>query len=159
LHFAAELLKKQAGIFMVHVPYRGVAPLGSDLVGGGIEVAMMSPAGARGLLATGKLTVLGVTSAKRLPAFPQVPSLSEHPALKGYDLNGWFALVGPRGLPTNVNLRLQAALQETLADPSVQKKLEDAGNFVATGKEDLSAMVSAEIKQLQAVAKFANIRE
>lgn len=159
LHFAGELLKQKSGIFMTHIPYRGVAPLSSDLVGGGIEVAMMSVPGAKGFMATGRITALGVTSAKRLPGFPNVPALGEHPALKGYDMNGWFAMMAPRQLPADITDKVQHALQAVLADPAIKSKLEDGGNIVATGKENLAALMLNEAQQLGKLAAFASMRE
>ena len=159
LHFAGELLKQKSGVFMTHIPYRGVAPLSSDLVGGGIEVAMMSVPGAKGFMSTGRITALGVTSAKRLPAFPQVPAIGEHPALKGYEMNGWFAMMAPRQLPNDIKEKVQTALQAVLADPSIRTKLEDGGNIVASGKENLAALMATEAEQLGKLAAFANMRE
>ncbi len=159
LHFAAEMLKSKAGIFMTHIPYRGVAPLTSDLVGGGIEVAMLSIPGAKPFLNTGRITVLGVTSAKRLAALPQIPPLADHPSLKGYDMNGWFSLVGPKQMPPDIIQKLQETLRVILADPAVQAKLEDGGNIPATGRENLGNVIADEVKQLKVIAGFANMRE
>lgn len=159
LHFSGELLKQKAGIFMTHIPYRGVAPLTSDLVGGGIEVAMLSVPAAKGFLSSGRITALGVTSAKRLPNFPNIPALGEHPALKGYELNGWFAMVGPSGIPPAIAQKVQNALQAVLADPVVKVKFEDGGNIVATGKENLTAIMQTEAVQLAKLVQFANMRE
>lgn len=159
LHFSGELLKQKAGIFMTHIPYRGVAPLTSDLIGGGIEVAMLSVPAAKGFLSTGRITALGVTSAKRLPNFPNIPALGEHPALKGYELNGWFAMVGPLNIPPAVVQKVQTALQAVLAESAVKIKFEEGGNIVATGKENLTAVMQAEADQLKKLVQFANIRE
>jgi tripartite-type tricarboxylate transporter receptor subunit TctC len=159
LHFAGERLKQQAGIFMTHIPYRGVAPLTSDLVGGGIEVAMLSVPAAKGFISTGRIVALGVTSSQRLAGFPQVPALGEHPVLNGYDMNGWFAMVGPRHLPPEVTQKVQLALQMVLADPLVKAKLEEGGNLVATGKENLLEVMRSEAQQLDKLARFASMRE
>ena len=159
LHFAGELLKQKSGVFMTHIPYRGVAPLSSDLVGGGIEVAMMSVPAAKGFMSTGRITAMGVTSAKRLPGFPNIPALGEHPALKGYEMNGWFAMMAPRQLPPDVTAKVQLALQAVLADPAIKAKLEEGGNIVATGKENLAALMATEAVQLGKLATLANMRE
>ena len=159
LHFAGEMLKHKSSVFMTHIPYRGVAPLATDLVGGGIEFAMMSVPGAKGFIANGRLTALGVTSSKRLPALPNVPAIAEHPALKGYDMNGWFAVVAPPKLPLEITQKLQAALREVLAEKTVQTKMEDGGNIMATGRENLGAVIENEVKQLKAITQFSNMRD
>ncbi len=159
LHFAAELMKRQANIFMTHIPYRGVAPLTNDLVGGGIEFAVMSIPAAKSFMANGRLTALGVTSAQRLSGLPKIPALSEHVLLKGYELNGWFALVGPRNMPSELSQKLTGALQALLADPVVKQRLEDGGNIVATGKENLGEVMRKEAIKLSQIADFAKMRE
>lgn len=157
LHFAGELVKQRAGVFMTHIPYRGTAPLTSDLVGGVLDFAMLSPTAAAPFLQTQRITALGVTSARRMPQLPQVPALGEAPALKGYDLSGWFALVGPRGLPAEVQQRLAATLREALQDAGVKRRLEDGGTFPATGGEDLAALIRDDSAQYARLVKFANV--
>jgi tripartite-type tricarboxylate transporter receptor subunit TctC len=159
LHFAGEMLKSKAGVFMTHIPYRGVAPLTNDLIGGGIEFAMLSVPAAKAQMASGRITVLGVTSAKRLPALPQVAPLADHPLFRSYNMNGWFALVGPKALPADVTQKLQEALRSALADPAVQSKMEDGGNIIATGRESLAKVISDEVALLKAISQFANMKE
>jgi tripartite-type tricarboxylate transporter receptor subunit TctC len=159
LHFSAELLKQQANLFMTHIPYRGVAPLTSDLVGGGIEFAIMSVPAYKGFMSDGRLTALGVTSSQRLPSFPKIPAIGEHPLLKGYELNGWFTLMGPSNMPAEVAQKLTNALQVILADPTVRQKLEGGGNVVATGKENLNEIMSKEAVKLRKIADFARMRD
>jgi tripartite-type tricarboxylate transporter receptor subunit TctC len=159
LHFAAELMKQQANLFMTHIPYRGVAPLTNDLLGSGIEFAIMSIPAIKGFLNDGRLVPLAVTGAQRMPALPKTPSISEHPLLKGYELNGWFALMAPRNMPAELAQRLSGGLQTVLADPSVKQKLEAGGNIVATGKENLTEIMSKEATKLSKIADFAKMRE
>lgn len=159
LHFAGELFKQTAGVFMTHIPYRGVAPLTSDLAGGNIELGVLSVPGAQPFLQSGRLTALGVTSAKRLAALPNVPALAEHPALKGYDLSGWFALMAPRNLPDDVVKKLNAALQTSLLDPELNRKFVEGGMFIASGKEDLRAVMKSDAEMYNKLVDYANIRE
>ncbi|QHJ00645.1 tripartite tricarboxylate transporter substrate binding protein [Xylophilus rhododendri] len=159
LHFAGELIKQRAGIFMTHIPYRGTAPLLSDLAGGNIEFAMISPAAAAPFIRSGRITALGISSPQRSPAMPGVPALAEHPRLKGYEMIGWFALVGPRGLPPEVNARLAAALQATLQDPAIRKRLDEASMVPASGREDVAAMIRADVAQYRKLVDFAHIRD
>jgi tripartite-type tricarboxylate transporter receptor subunit TctC len=144
---------------MTHIPYRGVAPLTNDLLGSGIEFAIMSIPAIKGFVNDGRLVPLAVTGAQRLPTLPKIPAIGEHPLLKGYELNGWFALMAPRNLPADLAQKLSGALQTVLADLSVKQKLEAGGNIVATGKENLTEIMSKEATKLSRIADFAKMRE
>jgi tripartite-type tricarboxylate transporter receptor subunit TctC len=157
LHFAGELVKQRAGLFMTHIPYRGTAPLTNDLIGGAIEFAMMSPTAAAPFIQSGRLIGLGVTSAQRFPGTPDVPALSEHPSLKGYEMAGWFALAAPKGLPPAITQRLRAALQEGLKDPAIRKRLQEGGAIPAAGQEDIIAVMREDSARYAALVKFANV--
>lgn len=159
LHFASELIKQRAGLFMTHIPYRGTAPLISDLVGGSIDFAMMSPTSAAPFIENNRLIGLGVTSAQRFPTLPQVPALAEHPAFKGYELSGWFALAGPRGLPEPIAQRLRTALQAGLQESGFRQRLEQGGSFPSSGKEDVLKVMRSDIALYGELVKFANIRD
>lgn len=159
LHFAGELLKQRAGIFMTHIPYRGVASLTSDLAGGNLDLAMLSVPAALPFLQSGRITALGCTGAQRLAALPKVPSIGEVAGLKGYELSGWFALMGPSHLPPAIAQRLSQALQEVLQDPGVRHKLEEGGNVLATGREDLAALMARESRQYAGLVDYAHMRE
>lgn len=159
LHFAGELLKQRAGIFMTHIPYRGVASLTSDLAGGNLDLAMLSVPAALPFLQNGRITALASTGAQRLSALPRVPTVGEVPALKGYELSGWFALMGPAHLPPAIAQRLSQALQEVLQDPAVRHKLEDGGNVLATGREDLAAMMTRETRLYAGLVDYAHMRD
>jgi tripartite-type tricarboxylate transporter receptor subunit TctC len=159
LHFAGELLKQRAGIFVTHIPYRGTAPLTSDLVGGTLDFAIMSPTAAAPFLQGGRIVPLGISSDKRFPTLPQVPALAEHPQLKGYELTGWFALAGPKDLPAPIIQSLRAALQAGLADPAIRRRLEEGGSIPGTGKEDLARIMREDTAKYASLVKFANMRE
>ena len=159
LHFAGELIKERAGIFMTHIPYRGTAPLTGDLAGGNIEFAMMSPAAANPFIQSGRITALAISSPKRAAAMPNVPALAEHPLLKGYDMVGWFALVGPRGLPAEVHQKLSAALLASLQEPAVRKRLDDVGLIAAAGREDVGAMIRSDVTQYRKLVDFAHMKD
>jgi tripartite-type tricarboxylate transporter receptor subunit TctC len=157
LHFAGELVKQKAGLFMTHIPYRGTAPLTNDLLGGAIEFAMMSPTAAAPFVQSGRLIGLGITSAQRFPGFPEIPALAEHPGLKGYEMAGWFAMAAPKGLPPAIAQRLRTALQEGLKDPAIRKRLQDGGSTPSTGQEDAAAVMRQDIARYAALVKFANV--
>ncbi|MES2246350.1 MAG: tripartite tricarboxylate transporter substrate binding protein [Pseudomonadota bacterium] len=159
LHFVGEQIKQRAGLFLTHIPYRGTAPLTSDLVGGTLDFAIVSPTAAAPFLQGGRIVPLGVSSAKRFPGLPQVPALGEHPQLKGYELSGWFALAGPKDLPAPVVQSLRAALQAGLADPAIRRRLEEGGSIPATGKEDLGQIMREDTAKYATLVKFANMRD
>lgn len=159
LHFAGELIKQRAGVFMTHIPYRGTAALTSDLVGGSLDFAIMSPTAAAPFLQSQRLTALGVTSAKRFATVPQVPALGEHPALKGYELAGWFALAAPKGLAPDAAQRLTAALRAGLTEPHFRRRLEEGGAVPATGGEDLARVMREDTDKYRQLVKFAHMRD
>ena len=159
LHFAGELLKQRAGIFMTHIPYLGVASLTSDLAGGNLDLAMLSVPAALPFLQSGRITALGCTGAQRLSALPKVPTIGEVPGLKGYELSGWFALMGPAHLPPTITQRLSQALQEVLRDPGVRRKLEEGGNVLGNGHEDLSVLMARESRQYAGLVEYAHMRD
>lgn len=159
LHFAGELVKQRAGLFLTHIPYRGTAPLTSDLIGGMLDFAVISPTAAAPFLQTNRLVPLGITSGKRFPSLPQVPALGEHALLKGYELAGWFAIAGPKDLPANITQDIRNALEAGLSDPVIRKRLEDGGVLPATGKEDLARLIREDMTKYAALVKFANIKE
>lgn len=159
LHFAGELVKQRAGIFLTHIPYRGTAPLTNDLVGGTLDFAIMSPTAAAPFIQSGRIVPLGITSAKRFPTLPQVPALGEHPQLKGYELTGWFALAAPKDLPAPIVQKLREAMQAGLTDPAMRRRLEEGGSIPGTGKEDLARIMREDSAKYAELVKFANVRE
>ena len=159
LHFAGELIKQRVGVHMTHIPYRGTAALTSDLVGGALDFAIVSPTAAAPFIKAGRITPLGVTSAKRFPSLPQVPALGENAHLKGYELTGWFALAAPKGLPADIAQKISAALRAGLAEPAYQRRLEDGGSLPAKGGEDLARIMRDDMAKYAELVKFANMRE
>lgn len=159
LHFAGEMLKQRANLFMTHIPYRGTATLTSDLVGGLIEFAMISPTAAAPFIQSNRIAALGVSSSKRFPALPKVPALGEHPQLKGYDFSGFFALAAPKGAPPEIARRLTAALKAGLGEEAVRRRLEDGGTTPASGSEDMARVMREDLDKYKQLVKFANMRD
>jgi tripartite-type tricarboxylate transporter receptor subunit TctC len=159
LHLAGEMVKERAKIFMVHIPYRGVAPLLADVVGGRLEYGVFVMSSALPHIKAGKLVAIGSTQLARSAAAPEVPALGGHPQLKGLDIASWFGLFGPAKMPTPVVARLQTALRETLQTPQVRTKLEDAGATLAEPGADLGGFMRDEIKKYRQIVAFANIQE
>lgn len=156
-HFAGELLKQQAGLHIVHIPYNGVGPLINDLVGGRIEYAMLSLPAVITQIQAGRVHPLAVTTVQRVRALPEVPAMGEHPQLRSYELIGWFALMAPRGLPPALQAQLRGVLQQTLALPALREKLELFGSVAARGTEDVTELMARDRAQYLKLARFAGI--
>lgn len=159
LHLAGEMVKEQGGLFMTHIPYRGVAPLTNDLLGGNLEYAVYVLSSGLPHIRSGKVVALGVTEKKRSAAAPDIPALAESPRLKNMDIGVWFALMAPPGLPAPILARLRTALNETLETPEFRRKLEEAGSTIAPLNVDLPRFLAEETTKYQAVVDFAKIKE
>lgn len=140
-HYAGELVRERTGTQITHVAYRGASGLGNDLAGGTVEFGFMGTAPARSFVESGLVLPLAVTSGRRSPLYPNVPSLGEHPDLKGYDLSGWFALMAPKGTPEPVVAKLKAALKEALKDAPLRKTFDSLGSLPMADDEDVSKVM------------------
>jgi len=150
LHFAGELFNAMAKTQMIHVPYKGSGPGMQDVLAGVCQVIF--DGAAKTQIDAGKVRFLGTTSAVRDPRFPDMPTLSES-GLTGYDLTYWVGLFGPKGLPADVQARLQAAVKTTLADPEVQRKLNGLGmTLVGSTPEQMVKEIRVETEKLRAIA-------
>ena len=126
IHLSGELFKQMTGVDMQHVPYKGSAPAVSDLIGGQISVMFDNMPSAIPHVKAGKLRALAVTTAKRSPALPDVPTIAEA-GVPGYEATSWFGLLAPAGTPAPVVAKLNASILKALADPEVKKKLAEQG--------------------------------
>jgi tripartite-type tricarboxylate transporter receptor subunit TctC len=159
LHLAGEMVKDQGGLFMTHIPYRGVAPLANDLLGNNIEFGVFVLSSGLPHIKSGKVVALGTTEKKRSAATPDIPALSENAKLKDIDISSWFALMGPAKLPEPVVARLKKALAESLQSPDLRKKLEDSGSAIAPLNVDMPKFLRDETAKYQKIVDFAKIRE
>ena len=143
-HLSGELFKAQAGVFMTHIPYRGTGLVFNDMVSGQVHMLMDNVVTAMPHMKDGKIRVIGVTSLKRLPFLPDVPTLHEQ-GLKNFDVSNWFGIYGPRGTPPEVVTKVNAAFNAALREPDLQKRLSNLG-AVSTGgtPQQMAATVSAE---------------
>ena len=119
--FAAKLLNQRADLGLVEVPYRGGAQMTQDIAGGTTQVMISSIAAARAVVEAGKVRRLAVTSEKRFPGLPDLPTVSE--TVPGVVMNGWFALVAPAGTPPDVIRTLNAKIDDYLKGPEIQERL------------------------------------
>jgi tripartite-type tricarboxylate transporter receptor subunit TctC len=159
LHLLGELVKEKAGLDMLHVPYRGVAPLATDLLGGNINYGVFVLSSALPHVKAGKLVPIGTSEAKRSSITPDIPALAEHPAMRGIDLSSWFMLAGPKGMPREVVARLRSAAQEALQAPVVRQKLHDAGATVPAPVADLHKFMVDETEKFRRIADSAKIEQ
>lgn len=150
LHFAGEVFKSMAGIDMTHVPYKGSGPGMQDVLAGTCHVIFAGEA--KPLIDAGKLRLLGTTSAVRDPRYPNTPTISEA-GLAGYDLTYWVGLFGPKGLPADVQARLNTAVKMVLGDANVVKRLSEMGMVVVgSTPEYLVQQIRTETQKLRAIA-------
>jgi tripartite-type tricarboxylate transporter receptor subunit TctC len=159
LHLAGEMVKQQAGIAVTHVPYRGVAPLTTDLIGGSLDFGVFVLSSGLPHIRGGKVVALGLTEKQRSASAPDIPALAEHPALRNMDISVWFALMAPPELPQAVAAKLRKALAEVLQAPAFRKRLEDAGSRIAPPDVDMARFLAAEDAKYRRIADFAKIRE
>ena len=125
VHLTAELFKSQAGLFIVHIPYKGTALAIPDLTSGKLDVMFDSLPTGLPHVRDGRLRALGVTTAKRSPLAPDIPVIAE--VLPGFESNTWFGLYGPKGLPSDVQLKINAAINQALVDTEIKDKLARLG--------------------------------
>lgn len=129
-HLATELLQKEAGVRLVHVPYKGAAMGLNDVIGGNVELYVSSIPTLIGHIKNGKIRALAVTSVNRVDDLPQVPTVAEV-GYKGFEAVTWFGVLGPAGLPKDVVEKVNAEVNKALGAEDVKKKLEDQGVDIA----------------------------
>jgi tripartite-type tricarboxylate transporter receptor subunit TctC len=159
LNLAGEMVKEASGTFMVHIPYRGVAPLTNDLIGGQLDFGVFVLSSGLPHIKSGKVVALGVTEGQRSKAAPDIPALSEHPQLKNVKISSWFGLWGPAGMPAPITQRLQQTLQEVMSTADVRSKLEAAGASFFAPHQSLADYQKSEIANYKRIVEFAKIKE
>ena len=143
-HLAGELFNSMAGVKMVHVPYKGAAPALADLLGGQVQLMFSTMPPALPHVKDGKLRALAVTSAKRSPAAPDLPTLDEI-ALPGFEANTWHGVVVPAGTPATIVARLNREIVAILHLPDVVERLSGQGaEAVGSTPEEFAAYIRAE---------------
>jgi len=157
-HLAGELMKEMAGIDMVHIPYKGSAPAMVDLLGGRIQIIFSTASAAIAQLQGGKLRALAVTTARRSPSLPDLPTLDEL-GLKGFDVSVWGGLAGPANLPQGRVKKLHTQVARILALPEIKERYKAVGaEPVGSTPGEFSKFLRHEISKWAKVVKRANIR-
>ena len=154
---AAELIALSAGVKLMHVPYKGGAPALNDLLGGHVDVYVSSMPQVQQLAQSGQVNALAVTSVKRTPLLPDVPTLAES-GIPGFDLSSWWGIVGPAGMPPEIVNTLNAAINKTLNSPEIGKFMASEGaEAQAMTPQQFSDLIHTEIQRWTKVGHDANI--
>jgi tripartite-type tricarboxylate transporter receptor subunit TctC len=153
-----ELLKQQAGMFVLHVPYRGIAPAFTDLLGGQTQAMFPGLAAAMPHIRSGRVKALAVTGVARHPLIKDVPTLIES-GFQGFDALQWYGVVGPAGIPAPVVKTLNDTLNRVLAEPDFKDKLAaEAVEPMPMSPEQFGKYIQADVVRWTALAKERNIR-
>ncbi len=158
-HIAGELLKARAGISWVHIPYKGGGPALTDTLGGQVELMIVSIPVAMPHVKSGRLKALGVTTLKRTPAAPDVPTVAEALGLPDYEVDSWYAMFAPAKTPPAIINRLQAELARVVQLPEIKEKLLAQGADAVGGTpEQLDKIVKDELRKWAELAKSAGFK-
>jgi len=156
-HLAGELFKMMAGVNMVHVPYRGGAPMMTDLIGGQVQVGFDVMVTSLPHIRTGALRALGVAGNNRFDMLPDVPSIAE--TLPGYEARTWAGVGVPKGTPPEIIARLNREINAGLANPTIEARLADVGTIpMILSAKEFGDYVAAESEKWAKVVKFAGIK-
>ena len=156
VHMSGELFKAMTGVEMVHVPYRGSAAVYPDLLSGKVHVLFDNLPGAIQFVREGKLRALGVTTAERSKALPDVPTISE--TVPGYEASVWYGISGPKGMPPEAIETLNKAVTAALADPKMQERVAQLGGTpMPMSAQEFGKLLVDETAKWAKVVKFANI--
>lgn len=157
-HITMEFLKLKAGVFMVHVPYRGTAPSVTDLIAGQVDATFTGAPAVLPHVRSGRLRALAVSSSKRLPQLPEVPTVAES-GHAGFEADQWYGLVAPAGTPAAVVTRLNAEVNKALALPDVQQQLATEGAVPMPGTpQAFGELIAREIPRWAEVVKAGNVK-
>ncbi len=157
-HLHGEQFKIRAGIDIVHIPYKGAAPLVSDVLGGQVDSAFVDVTSANSYLGSGKFRVLGITGTQRHAALPSVPTFAEA-GLSGFEPNGWFGVFLPSGTPRPIAERLSAEIARIMKQPEVSQRLTAMGlQPVASSPAELATVVSNDTPKWAEIVRTAGIQ-
>jgi tripartite-type tricarboxylate transporter receptor subunit TctC len=152
-HLAMAMFASSAGISLTHVPYKGATQAATDIASGQIPVGFQGLGTVAALARAGQLRLIGVTTEKRLPQFPDVPTVSES-GLPGFVFNSWFTMLAPAGTPKDIITRLNAEALKAVGDPEVRHKLEDLGFSVrGTSPGELGILTREQLAKYARVIK------
>jgi tripartite-type tricarboxylate transporter receptor subunit TctC len=153
-----ELFKQQIDSFMVHIPYRGIAPAFTDLIGGQTQAMFPGLAAAMPHIRSGRVRPLAVTGLQRHPQYKDLPTLDES-GFKGFDAQQWYGVVGPAGMPASIVKQLNDTLATVLQSPELREKLSvEAIEPMVMTPEKFAAFIKTDIDRWTKIAKDRNIQ-
>jgi tripartite-type tricarboxylate transporter receptor subunit TctC len=158
-HLAGELFKMMSGTDLTPVYYKGTAPALTDLMSGQIQLLADPMLSSLPLAQGGKIKALGITSLKRQPAAPEIPTVEES-GMKGFEFVSWYGLWGPKNLPADVSATLQKDIADVMAQPEVKQRMTTLGFEVApsTASDDFAQYIASEMAKYEKIIKDANIK-
>jgi tripartite-type tricarboxylate transporter receptor subunit TctC len=157
LHLAGEMFLDEAGASAKHIPYKGVGPMVTDLIGGQIEFATVALPSVQQHIASGALKAIGVGTAQRIAAAPSIPTFVEQ-GLPGYVMEAWFAVLAPKGLPAPEVKRIHDAVVAAFNDPAVRETMAKQGNTIAISTPEQAAQAfRRELAKYAALVKKAGL--
>jgi tripartite-type tricarboxylate transporter receptor subunit TctC len=157
-HLAAELFKRVAHIDMVHIPYKGAAPALTDVVAGQAQLYFTSPISAQPFVKAGRLRMVAVTSLKRSPSMPDIPTVAES-GYPDFDVVSWWGILTPAGVPKDIIARLHTEIVKVLALPEIKAKFADQGADVASDTpEQFAAYIKTEIAKWARLIKELGVK-
>ncbi len=158
LHLSGELFKSMAGVDMQHIPYKGAGPALNDVIGNQVPIMFDNLPSSSSHIKAGTLRALAVTTAKRAPSFPDIPTIAES-GIPGYETYTWNALFAPANTPADVVARLNISANKALGDPAVAERMKEfSATIVGSTPEELGAHVKAELAKWKPVVDGAHIQ-
>jgi tripartite-type tricarboxylate transporter receptor subunit TctC len=157
LHLAAEMFLDEAGAKAKHIPYKGVGPMITDLIGGQVDFGVLALPSVQGQLKNGTLRTIGTSSAQRLAAAPEIPTFAEQ-GLSRYIVDGWFAVIGPKGLPAAEVKRIHDAFLAAFNTAEVKEAMAKQGNTISISTpEAAQSFFRSELAKYAALVKKAGL--
>ena len=156
-HVAGELFQMMTGVNMVHVPYRGMGPALTDLLGGQVQLTFASMVSSIAYIRAGRLRALAVTTATRSEELPDIPTVGEF--VSGYEASTWYGIGAPKATPAEIVEKLNMEINASLADPKLQARLADLGGAVMVDSPaDFGKFITADTEKWARVIQAANIK-
>ncbi|SFU89564.1 Tripartite-type tricarboxylate transporter, receptor component TctC [Polaromonas sp. YR568] len=156
-HLTAEMLKSAAGIFILHIPYRGGAPAMQDLMGGQVHMLFEQVPSVLPEVQSGRVRALGITSTRRMPTAPEIPTVAE--SLAGFEVNAWMGIAAPKGTSPQIVARLNAEIVKVLNDPAFQAQLARVGaTAMPSSPTDYAKFLASETTRWTRIVKASGAR-
>lgn len=157
IHMSGELFKMMTGLNMQHIPYRGSAPMLTDLIAGQVQVTFDNMPSSIEHIRAGRLRALAVTTTKRSEALPDVPVVADF--VPGYEASAWFGVGAPKGTPAGIIEKLNKEINAAVADPAIKARLADMGGMLINGTpQEFGKVVADETEKWAKVVKFSGAR-